>query len=171
MQGVQRIIVLTGASRGLGLALARELVRKGHLVEACSRSGQGASELGFSLQAITRCAHCKRLMCPIVVKSRDGLANSSTEAASQTFSFVMLLLINAPAPLWRPTGSELHDVIAVNVLGTGYTLQPFLPSMIKRNKGLIIIVILWLGPERCRGNGSLLCIEMGRRGAYAVPCS
>src|SRR5262249_12137077 len=49
-------------------------------------------------------------------------------------------VINEPAPTWRVRGSEFHDVIATNVLGTGYTLQAFLPSMIRRGTGLIIVV-------------------------------
>jgi NAD(P)-dependent dehydrogenase (short-subunit alcohol dehydrogenase family) len=52
VQAAQKTIVLTGASRGLGLALARELVRLGHHVEACSRSVRDSSELEFALQEV-----------------------------------------------------------------------------------------------------------------------
>jgi NAD(P)-dependent dehydrogenase (short-subunit alcohol dehydrogenase family) len=131
VQAAQKTIVLTGASRGLGLALARELVRLGHLVEACSRSGKGARELGFSLQAVdvSDSRQVTKWACELLDRGcvPDILICNAA-------------VINTPAPLWRATGSELHDVIAVNVLGTGYTLQSFLPPMIERKKGLIIIV-------------------------------
>jgi NAD(P)-dependent dehydrogenase (short-subunit alcohol dehydrogenase family) len=131
VQAAKKTVVLTGASRGLGLALARELVRLGHFVEACSRFGQGPRELGFSLQAVdvSDSRQVTRWACELLDRGcvPDILICNAA-------------IINSPAPLWRATGSELHDVISVNVLGTGYTLQAFLPSMIKRKKGLIIIV-------------------------------
>jgi NAD(P)-dependent dehydrogenase (short-subunit alcohol dehydrogenase family) len=60
------------------------------------------------------------------------------------------VVINEPAPLWRVAGSEFYDVIAINVLGTGYTLQAFLPSMIRRRKGLIVIVSSGWGRSAAR---------------------
>ncbi|HTU27498.1 MAG TPA: SDR family NAD(P)-dependent oxidoreductase, partial [Pirellulales bacterium] len=41
--GVAKRIVLTGVSRGLGAALAAELISRGHVVVGCARS-QGAIE-------------------------------------------------------------------------------------------------------------------------------
>jgi len=92
VQAAQKTIVLTGASRGLGLALTRELVRLGHYVEACSRSVRDSSELGITLQEVdisdaaqvTRWAHAliDRGSVPDIL-----ICNAA--------------VINKPAPIWR----------------------------------------------------------------------
>jgi len=131
MQVGQKTIVLTGASRGLGRALARELVRLGHLVEACSRSGRDSSELGFALQEVdvSDAAQVTRWARALIDRGRVPDILICNAAA-----------IHKPAPIWRVSGSDFHSVIATNVLGTGYTLQAFLPSMVGRGTGLIIVV-------------------------------
>ena len=131
MQVAQKTIVLTGASRGLGRALARELVRLGHLVEACSRSGRDSSELGFALQEVdvSDAAQVTRWARALIDRGRVPDILICNAAA-----------IHEPAPIWRVSGSDFHNVIATNVLGTGYTLQAFLPSMVGRGTGLIIVV-------------------------------
>jgi len=41
-----RNIVITGVTRGLGLALAEEFIRLGHTVLGCGRSARSIQELG-----------------------------------------------------------------------------------------------------------------------------
>ncbi|MFP6902423.1 MAG: SDR family NAD(P)-dependent oxidoreductase, partial [Verrucomicrobiia bacterium] len=42
-------VVITGASRGLGRAMAEEFARLGHSVAACSRSEKGVAKLAKTL--------------------------------------------------------------------------------------------------------------------------
>ena len=131
MNDTPKTIVLTGASRGLGLALAQELARQGHLVAVCSRSGQVPAGSGFDLEAVDisdaaqveRWAHAllDRGCVPDILICNAGI-------------------VNEPATLWRGPGAELRDVITTNVIGTGYTIQAFAPVMIERGEGLIVVL-------------------------------
>ncbi|WP_342641409.1 SDR family oxidoreductase [Rhodoligotrophos ferricapiens] len=129
MSTQRKTIVLTGASRGLGLALARELVRLGHHVEACSRSGQASEPVDYRIAAldVSNPGQLNRWAAGIIEAGRTPdilICNAA--------------VINAPAPLWQVPQSELSEVIGINLLGTGYTIQAFAPAMIKRGSGIIV---------------------------------
>jgi NAD(P)-dependent dehydrogenase (short-subunit alcohol dehydrogenase family) len=129
MQSTQKTIVLTGASRGLGLALARELAHLGHRVEGCSRSGRSASALDFDLEAVDVSDAAQVTRWARALLDRGCVPDILICNAA---------VINEPAPLWRVPPSEFCDVITTNVLGTGYTLQAFVPAMVNRGEGLIV---------------------------------
>jgi NAD(P)-dependent dehydrogenase (short-subunit alcohol dehydrogenase family) len=130
-----RTIVLTGASRGLGLALARVLVRKGHAVEACSRSGRAAEPVpppeAFSQSAVD------------VAKSAGVFGWAKALAAEGHVPDLLICnagAINSPLPLWKLPSTEVEQVVATNVLGVAYTLQAFLPAMIERGRGIAVVL-------------------------------
>ena len=129
---MQKTIALTGASRGLGLALAQEFLQAGHIVETASRS-----------------------IPPDVAKLGIGVASVDISQPQQVFAWARSLsergrtpdilvcnagVINDPAPLWEVPVAELRQVIDINVLGTAYTLQAFVPGMIGRGRGIIVVL-------------------------------
>lgn len=122
-------IVLTGASRGIGLALAREFVRLGHVVQGCSRSGVPHSREPFSV-------------CPVDVSDRGQVACWVEQLVGAGFVPDIVItnagLINEPAPLWKIPPAEVQALMDTNVLGTAYVLQAFLPLMIVRGRGMIV---------------------------------
>lgn len=128
-----KTIALTGASRGMGLALAREFTRQGHLVEGCSRSGRVAEgerrEPDFRLEPVD------------VANARDAVLWAKAVIGRGRVPDILICnagVINDPAPLWDIPSAEVQEVISTNVLGTAYTLQAFLPAMIGRGTGIIV---------------------------------
>jgi NAD(P)-dependent dehydrogenase (short-subunit alcohol dehydrogenase family) len=117
----------------MGLALAREFTRMGHVVEGCSRSGRVAEgdkrQPDFRLEAVD--------------VSNDGDVARWAKAVVGRGHVPDILICNAgvindPAPLWDISGAEMRTVIDTNVLGTAYTLQAFLPAMIARGSGIVV---------------------------------
>ena len=53
-----KIIVLTGATRGLGLAMAEKFIELGHTVLGCGRSREGAENLRRKFSPLTACCQC-----------------------------------------------------------------------------------------------------------------
>jgi NAD(P)-dependent dehydrogenase (short-subunit alcohol dehydrogenase family) len=129
MDSSNRRIVLTGSSKGIGFSLAGEFVRLGHTVEGCSRSGHAAATTTFPADRVD-------------VSDRDQVFRWAERLVKRGYVPDILIcnaaLINRPAPLWQVPATEVHAIIATNVLGTAYTLQAFLPAMIERGSGLII---------------------------------
>ncbi len=125
--GPERVAIVTGASRGLGLALARELARRGWRLVIDAR---GADELARATRELSELTHV------------DGLPGDVREAGHRgalvaaAGGRVDLLINNAsvlgPSP--RPDLSsyplaELETVFQVNVLAPLALIQLTLPRM------------------------------------------
>lgn len=130
-----RVVVLTGATRGLGLALARGLAAAGHRVFGCGRSPEHltalARELGgrhdFRAVDVTDSAAVERWAA--AVTQRAGPADLVLNNAA---------VINRNAPLWRVPPEEFSALVDINIKGVAYVLRAFLPAMIERGSGVVV---------------------------------
>ncbi|MEX0613248.1 MAG: SDR family oxidoreductase [Pirellulales bacterium] len=128
-------ILLTGASRGLGLAMAAGLIERGHEVWGCSRSGDAIDQL-------------RRRWGPpqqfdVVDVSRDEqVAAWARRAAEAGFVADLVInnagLVNHNRPLWQVPSEEFEQVIAVNITGVANCIRHFVPPMVERGKGVIV---------------------------------
>ena len=130
-------IVLTGVSRGLGLAMAEGFLQRGHIVAGCARSKQKVDRLrrrfrspnSFEVVDVSReeevAAWAGRVLGEIDVV--DLLINNAA-------------LINRNAPLWKVPAEEISRLLDVNVKGMVNVLRHFLPAMIARSSGVVVNV-------------------------------
>lgn len=130
-----RQIVLTGASRGLGLAMAECFISAGHVVHGSARTAAQMAELA------------RRFGPPHTFAAVDVRIDEQVEAwaarvlaAAGPPDLVLnnAALINANAPLWQVAAEEFSAVLDVNVKGTYHVLRHFLPAMIERGRGVIV---------------------------------
>lgn len=130
-----RRIVITGISRGLGLAMTEEFIRRGHTVFGCARSSAAITSLR------------KRFPAPhdfaVVDVSQDGQVGAWAARLLTKFGPPDLLLnnaalINANSVLWQVPPDEFARVVDVNVKGTYYVIRHFVPAMIRRGTGVIV---------------------------------
>ena len=130
-----KLIVLTGATRGLGRALVPHFVSAGHTVLGCGRSDQ----------------HIFELRKQYVPPHEFDIVNVADNVAVQRWAERLLakhgppdLLINnaavtnALAPLWEVDTDEFNHVITVNVIGVANVIRHFVPAMVKRKTGVIV---------------------------------
>ena len=135
MSSSAKIIVLTGATRGLGRALVSQFVAAGHTVIGCGRSAKHVAELTAAFPA---------------PHSFTALDVCDAEAV-KTWADAMLaafgppdLLINnaavmtAPAPLWQVPAKEFDALIDVNIKGVANVIRAFVPAMVGRKSGVIV---------------------------------
>jgi NAD(P)-dependent dehydrogenase (short-subunit alcohol dehydrogenase family) len=130
-----KIIVITGVSRGLGLAMTEKFIELGHTVLGCTRS----------LEAVEKLRH--KYSSPHNFTAVDVASDSQVKAWVQeilaNYSPPDLLINNAAltnhsAKLWEIGSEEFSEVIDVNIKGTANTIRHFLPAMIARNSGIIV---------------------------------
>ena len=135
MNASARTIVLTGVTRGLGRALARELARGGHTVIGCGRSREGIDALARELGA------------PHDLESVDVAADAAVERWAQRVLALhgppdLLLnnaaLMNPSAELWRIPARDFDALIDVNIKGVANTIRRFAPAMLARRSGVIV---------------------------------
>jgi NAD(P)-dependent dehydrogenase (short-subunit alcohol dehydrogenase family) len=103
-----RLVVLTGATRGLGRAMAEKLIELGHTVLGCGRS---RDQIDCLRQTFS--------------KPHDLLLNNAA-------------LVNRNAPLWKISTEEFDRVIDVNLKGVANVIRHFLPAMVARKSGVIV---------------------------------
>ena len=130
-----RVIVLTGATRGLGLAMVEKFVELGHTVLGCGRSRDVIENLRL------------RFRPPHDFAALDVSLESQVEPwAARLLSSNgppdLLInnagVINQSAPLWQVPSDEFDRVVDVNVKGVANVIRHFVPAMIARKSGLII---------------------------------
>jgi NAD(P)-dependent dehydrogenase (short-subunit alcohol dehydrogenase family) len=130
-----QIIVITGVTRGLGLALAEQFIARGHTVLGCGRTREGIERLRQSFAV----PHDFDVVD--VVHDRQVQAWAERLLAAHGAPDLLLnnaAIINPNAPLWRVPAEEFDRVIDVNIRGVANVVRHFVPAMIENKKGVIV---------------------------------
>jgi short-subunit dehydrogenase len=126
-------VFLTGASSGIGAALAREYARRGATLGLFARRKDALVALAAEL-APTTCA----------VYSGDvrdaGVMRAAAADFVQRFGAPYVVVANAGISVGTLTGhtednARFRAVFDTNVLGLVHTFQPFLPAMLAARRG------------------------------------
>ena len=132
-----RVVVITGSSRGLGLALAEECARRGGRVVLNARR---ADELEEARQRIASFGP-EPLAVVCDVRDREQ-ARRLIERATERFGRVDALINNAGVisvgPLEAQTLDDFRDAMDTMYWGTVYTTTAVLPQMRARREGDIV---------------------------------
>ena len=131
----KKIVVITGATRGLGRAMAEKFIALGHTVLGCGRNRERIEEL--------RHRYPKRHDFDVVDVTSDEQVQTWAARLHKKCGAPNVVLnnagiINASAPLWKVNAREFSEVIAVNINGTANVLRHFLPNMIKKRHGVVV---------------------------------
>src|SRR5262249_39933575 len=130
-----RVIAITGATRGLGRALAEGFAALGHSVVGCGRARDEIDTLGRTLGSAHDFA--------VVDVTRDDDVRNWSKHVVERFGAPDLLLnnaalINANARLWDIPADEFDRVIDVNLKGVANVIRSFVPPMLARGSGVIV---------------------------------
>lgn len=135
-------ILITGASRGLGEALARELARRGHRLALVAREREPLDAVVRDIRAHGGEAHA---IAADVGDKRAALAISG--AAAALIGPIDVVVHNAstlgPTPLRLLLDTECEDlerVLAVNLVGPFRVTKALAGSMVLRRRGLVVNV-------------------------------
>jgi 3-oxoacyl-[acyl-carrier protein] reductase len=135
-----RVAVVTGASRGIGRAVALDLARRGYdLVLQYHQSEAAAQEVAAGVRELGR----EALLVQGDVRSLAA-AKQLSEAAFARWAEVHVLVNNAgitrDGPLVLMEESDWHDVIATNLTGVFNTTRAFVYRFLRQRQGRIVNV-------------------------------
>ncbi|MCH9649964.1 MAG: SDR family NAD(P)-dependent oxidoreductase [Deltaproteobacteria bacterium] len=131
----RRGVVLTGASRGLGLAMARGLAKQGLRIFGCGRSEPALEALRREFSG----DHDFRVVEVSDPAAVEGWAREVEERAGAADLVINnAALINRNAPLWRVPAEEFSTLVDVNIKGVANVIRAFLPAMIDRGTGVVV---------------------------------
>ncbi len=134
-----KVVLITGASSGIGRASALYLAEKGYRVAATSRAMGRLDGLQREVERLGRNIHCVELD----VDSDQSVAEAA-ESVIQAYGRIDVLVNNAGYGLWGPVQSlslgELESQFDTNFFGAFRMIKAVLPSMSERGSGTIINV-------------------------------
>jgi short-subunit dehydrogenase len=134
-----QVVVITGASAGIGRAIATAFAKEGAHVGLISRNKERLQEVkkeaeGFGVKA---------LVLPLDVADAEAIENAATQT-EKVLGPVDIWVNNAMVSVFSPVAQmkaeEYKRVTEVTYLGTVYGTMAALKRMIPRNKGAIIQV-------------------------------
>lgn len=136
--GLRPLVVVTGGSRGLGLALALTFAKHGSDVALVARDER---DLHASAQTIrnTSGRHAVAIKCDLTDRNASDVIRS---AVHEHGFYVDVVVNNAgvglAGPLIQSSVADLENLIALNVRSTTVLTREFLPQMIARRRGGIL---------------------------------
>lgn len=135
----ERVVLITGASSGIGRALALELGKRGARLGLTARR---AEELSKVAEEVSR-AGGQALALPADVRSTEEI-NLVAERVREKWGRVDVLIANAGMSTTTAgthlDASEAGDVITVNVIGVVNSVAAVLPDMVKRGDGHLVAI-------------------------------
>lgn len=132
---VPRTVVITGATRGLGRAMAGGLIARGHLVLGCGRSAERVAALRDEHPSPNE-------FDAVDVTDREAVGRWARRLIADHGPPDLLVnnaaIINANATLWEVPADEFDRVIDVNVKGLVNVIRAFAPAMVARGSGVFV---------------------------------
>jgi 3-dehydrosphinganine reductase len=136
-------VFLTGASCGIGLAIARQALREGAYLTLVARNGEKMLEVAKSL--------LKELDCPaerLLVKAADvGNYKAISTAVKESFDWRPIDVLINNAGLTRSgfmeefSVEDINSVVQTNLLGSLYPLHAVLPQLKLRSRDHPISIV------------------------------
>ncbi len=132
---MEKCVVITGAGRGLGRALAARFAERDYTVIGCTASASSLESLQVEFAAPHTFSQ--------VDVSDDGAMGSWAEeqlAAGHVPAYLInnAALINHNAPLWEVPAAEFQRLVDVNICGVHHVIRHWLPAMVERQQGIVV---------------------------------
>ncbi len=134
-----KVVVVTGGSRGIGLAIARTLLERGAQVAITATSDATLRAGAAELEKVSAAGAVLPIRADV---RRREQVEQAIEDAARHFGGLDALVNNAGIGVFRPvadmTDEEWHRVIDTNLTGVFYCCRAVLPHLRSRGGGWII---------------------------------
>jgi NAD(P)-dependent dehydrogenase (short-subunit alcohol dehydrogenase family) len=149
-RSASRVILLTGASGGIGRATAARLAQAGHLVFAAARRASALEELAATHPGIRP--------VPLDVTDPAAIDHARHQVMAATGGYGLDVLVDAAGilvlgPVEAVSDQQTRAQLEVNLFGTRAVTRAFLPPMRQRRGRRIINVSSILGRFALPGSG------------------
>jgi NADP-dependent 3-hydroxy acid dehydrogenase YdfG len=135
-----RVVWITGASSGIGVALAKRFAAGNDMVIASARSKEKLEALQKDIHAST--GACELLVCDV---QNEQSTFTAAEAILKKYAMVDVLINNAGVTYFKDFLStsvqEFDHVINTNLRGLFLTTKAMVPTMVQHHAGKVINIL------------------------------
>ena len=131
----KKIIIITGATRGLGRALSDQYVRMGHTVIGCGRNAEIVKKMSAKYPTNTDFQALDVSDYESVIFWANRIIKSF---GSPDFLLNNAGIMNDNMNLWEVSKSNFSEVVDTNIKGIFNTVKGYVPEMINQNRGIIV---------------------------------
>jgi len=124
--------IITGASSGIGHALARELAKRGHALALLARRTELLEDLARELNTKTVAIACDVTDSAAV---HDAVRCGEEELGGPFDLAIANAGVSIPGHATKFSLADAEQIIKVNVLGMMYLFDAVIPSMVERRSG------------------------------------
>ncbi|HEY9732185.1 MAG TPA: SDR family NAD(P)-dependent oxidoreductase [Drouetiella sp.] len=132
----ERVVVITGGSRGLGLAMARKLAREGASLALLARDEEELKTACAELREFTECDY---FICDV---RNEAEVNTAIAAVLERFGKIDVLINDAGViqvgPIEDMTVADFKDTMNNHFYASLYTTMAVLPTMREKRFGRIV---------------------------------
>ncbi len=144
-----KVAIITGSSRGIGLASARRMAEHGAKVVICGRKADACETAAAEINANPGSATGEALAAPCNIGRKEELQRV-VDAANARWGRVDIVMANAAIHPWTGSMLDLPDetfakFMQVNVQSSLWLAQMTVPGMIERGHGRFIMVASIVG--------------------------
>jgi len=164
-----QVAVVTGAGRGIGAAIARQLAALGATTALCGRTQATLEQTATTI--IDSGGQAEVIPCDVTVLHQ--LQHAAARVQS-TFGRIDILVNNAgvggfETPLHELAPEEWERVMNTNLRGVYYAIRAFSPMMIRAEAGHIINISSLAGKNPLRNGAAYAASKWGLNGlSYSV---
>ncbi|MBX2797987.1 MAG: SDR family NAD(P)-dependent oxidoreductase [Myxococcales bacterium] len=160
-----KVVVLTGASRGIGRAVAVDLAREGARLVLAARDEQSLVEVAREVRAVDAEAHVVR--CDVTSDADRRALVERAEAIGPVEVLINNAGIEYPISVLDHDAAQIEQQIAVNLTAPLMLTRLVLPSMVERNEGAIVTVSSMSGKSPTPYNAIYSATKYGVNGFTA----
>ncbi len=148
-------IVITGASKGLGLAIAKAFATEGNNIAICSRN---ESELKTAKETLIATNATINVYYKVADLSQAEACKNFGIWCAEIFDKIDVLVNNAgffiPGQIYNEPTGQLEQMINVNLMSAYHLTRQIVPTMIKQASGHIFNVTSVAGLQAYDNGGS-----------------
>jgi short-subunit dehydrogenase len=129
-----RIVIVTGASSGVGAATTRRLAEQGARVTAVARSYERMAELFEGLEVDIEPGDVRRL------DDMERIAKATLERHGRLDTLIANAGVGEYADFLEMSADTVQEIIEINLTGTIWAIRAALPAMLEAGQGDVVVI-------------------------------